>query len=79
MCQTYANFSCASVVNYTYKAGNGWKESSRACVTASLPILPLTVHCTVNTFSDYTWPVCVFGNSFLYNDAVSFHHAVDYP
>lgn len=47
MCQTYANFPCASVVNYRYEAGNGLKESSRACVTASLPILLLTVHCTV--------------------------------
>lgn len=50
MCQTYANFPCASVVNYTYEAGNGWKESWRACVKASLPIPPLTVHCTVNVF-----------------------------
>lgn len=50
MCQTYANLPCASVVNYRYEAGNGSKESRRACVTASLPIRPLTVHCTVNVF-----------------------------
>lgn len=48
MCQTYANFLCASVVNYRYEARNGSKESLRAYVTASLPNLPLTVHCTVN-------------------------------
>lgn len=50
MCQTYANFPCASVVNYRYEAGNGSKEPLRACVTTSLPKLPLTVHCTVNVF-----------------------------
>lgn len=26
MCQTYANFPCAFVVNYRYEAGNGSKE-----------------------------------------------------
>lgn len=53
MWQAYANFPRASVVNYRYEAGNGSKESKRACVTASLPIVPLTVHCPVNVFSDY--------------------------
>lgn len=39
MCQTYANFLRASVVNYRYGAGNGSKEPLRACVTVSLPAL----------------------------------------
>lgn len=53
MFQTYANFPWASVVNYRYEAGNGWKESSRACVPVHPPIPPPTVHCTVNVCCDY--------------------------
>ena len=38
MCQTYANFPCASVINYRYEARDGLEEWARAYVAGSIPL-----------------------------------------